>query len=89
MSDFTDVEQLGRHRIYGLWGFEMDCELVRYSYLDDNEAVPLTECCDATGKGSEVGIVCRSCYREVDPIFGTTVDLDRDVQPIPKEETDG
>lgn len=32
----------------------------------------LTNCCGASGKGSEVasGVVCRACYREVLPEFG-------------------
>lgn len=34
----------------------------------------LTPCCHASGKGSVAGgfpaVVCRSCYREVDPYFG-------------------
>ena len=37
---------------------------------------PLTPCCGASGKGSmtddgEGCVVCRSCYHEVDDIFGT------------------
>ncbi len=33
---------------------------------------PLTHCCLASGKGAEVstGVVCRSCYEEVDSIYG-------------------
>lgn len=41
----------------------------------------LTPCCNATGKGASVpsGVVCRSCYREVDGYFGgqATVDVPR------------
>jgi hypothetical protein len=34
--------------------------------------IPLTPCCHASGKGAEsaTGVVCRGCYREVDPKFG-------------------
>lgn len=34
--------------------------------------IPLTPCCHASGKGSEssTGVVCRRCYREVDPKYG-------------------
>lgn len=32
--------------------------------------VPLTPCCQASGKGSETGIVCRRCYRPVDAKHG-------------------
>ncbi len=34
--------------------------------------IPLTPCCHASGKGAEsrTGVVCRSCYREVDPKYG-------------------
>lgn len=33
----------------------------------------LTPCCGASGKGASVGtgVVCRGCYTEVDPIYGT------------------
>ncbi|GEM_PF-1095490 len=30
----------------------------------------LTPCCDATAKGSMGSIVCRSCYEDVDHLFG-------------------
>lgn len=33
-------------------------------------AYPLTTCCQATGKGAGYGVVCRSCYAEVDWAFG-------------------
>lgn len=35
--------------------------------------IPLTPCCDATGKGCggvATGVVCRSCYEEVDVKYG-------------------
>lgn len=34
--------------------------------------IPLTPCCHASGKGAEsaTGVVCRGCYREVDPKYG-------------------
>lgn len=34
----------------------------------DNIVYPLTDCCEASGKGSEsspTGVVCRACYRQV------------------------
>lgn len=30
----------------------------------------ITDCCDASSKGSMDGVVCRACYREVDPYLG-------------------
>lgn len=30
----------------------------------------LTPCCQATGKGGERGVVCRSCYKDVDDRYG-------------------
>src|ERR1043165_1046986 len=38
----------------------------------DEYLVPLTACCHAQGKGadSSTGVVCRTCYREVDPKYG-------------------
>ena len=41
---------------------------------------PLTDCCEATGKGSadsETGVVCRSCYIEYPTEFGTYFTLDQ------------
>ena len=35
-----------------------------------NTIYPLTKCCQASAKGSDDCVVCRKCYREVDPIFG-------------------
>lgn len=34
--------------------------------------IPLTSCCHASGKGAEssTGVVCRACYRGVDPKYG-------------------
>jgi hypothetical protein len=46
--------------------------------VQDNLAYPLTPCCGASGKGSsnvESGVVCRSCYQEVDPMFGDCAPL--------------
>jgi hypothetical protein len=42
-------------------------------------AYPLTDCCGASGKGSAdaaSGVVCRSCYREVSPLFGDCAPID-------------
>lgn len=33
-------------------------------------AYPLTTCCGATGKGGGHGVICRSCYEDVDYSFG-------------------
>jgi len=30
----------------------------------------LTACCQATGKGSNVGVICRKCYMPVSHLFG-------------------
>ena len=30
----------------------------------------LTDCCNASAKGGEHGVVCRACYREIDPEMG-------------------
>lgn len=40
--------------------------------MSDGMIYPLTPCHQASGKGSEVptGVVCRSCYEEVDPLYG-------------------
>jgi hypothetical protein len=38
-------------------------------------AYPLTPCCGASGKGSERGIVCRSCYNEVSAMYGDCAPL--------------
>lgn len=36
----------------------------------DNFQYPLTPCCNASGKGSGGGVVCRSCYQYVSSYFG-------------------
>lgn len=38
-------------------------------------AYPLTPCCGASGKGGESGVICRACYRPVDPMFGDCAPL--------------
>lgn len=58
-----------------LAGIDVDSNLVvKASWSKKPYFYPLTPCCNATGKGSVAGdypcVVCRSCYREVDPYFG-------------------
>lgn len=38
-------------------------------------AYPLTECCGASAKGGEFGIVCRACYADIDPMYGMATDV--------------
>ena len=38
-------------------------------------AYPLTPCCGASGKGGGSGVICRKCYRDVDPMFGDCAPL--------------
>lgn len=49
-----------------LWGED---EVTVYSCEDMK--YPVTDCCQATAKGTEWGICCRSCYGEVDSFFGS------------------
>lgn len=30
----------------------------------------LTDCCNASGKGGEHGVICRACYQPVDAVYG-------------------
>jgi len=30
----------------------------------------LTDCCKASGKGGQHGVICRSCYRPVSDVYG-------------------
>jgi hypothetical protein len=53
----TKVYVLGRDSI----GWVADSEGMRYY---------LTDCCGASAKGSEVGIVCRSCYHLIPEELG-------------------
>lgn len=52
----------------------LPCEVASIAYAPSMETFYLlTPCCKASGKGSidsATGVVCRRCYREVDPIFG-------------------
>lgn len=49
-------------------------EVFVYRHKDSDMIVALTNCCEATGKGSMVDdkpeIVCRKCYKPVDMMFG-------------------
>ncbi|HEY5785247.1 MAG TPA: hypothetical protein VIT65_10760 [Microlunatus sp.] len=38
-------------------------------------AYPLTWCCGASGKGGGHGVICRKCYRDVDPMYGDCAPL--------------
>jgi hypothetical protein len=38
-------------------------------------AYPLTACCGASGKGGGNGVICRKCYRDVDPMYGDCAPL--------------
>ncbi len=59
-------------------GMDSEGDLVAESH---GMLFPLTHCCLASGKGAEceTGVVCRSCYEEVDPIYGAVYE-DADVQ---------
>nr|WP_172692649.1 hypothetical protein [Mycolicibacterium sp. CBMA 213] len=44
---------------------------IGYDHKDGGiQLYPLTPCCAATGKGSDSGIVCRRCYRDVGHEYG-------------------
>lgn len=45
---------------------------LRYVVTQDSGAFYITDCCDASAKGSNGVIVCRSCHDEVDPRLGDT-----------------
>lgn len=57
--------------LFDVWGFR--CKVARSGDI----RYPLTPCCEASGKGlmdddtGEGYVGCRSCYHEVDPLFGT------------------
>lgn len=37
---------------------------------EDGSAFYVTECCAASAKGSMGAVVCRKCYRDIDPSLG-------------------
>lgn len=39
--------------------------------VSDGVVYYLTECCKASGKGGEHGVICRACYRPVADVYGT------------------
>jgi hypothetical protein len=52
--------------------------------LDDNGneyLIALTPCCNASGKGGGMGVICRKCHRDVDGKYGGFVDADDLVKP--------
>lgn len=47
---------------------------------------PLTTCCGASGKGSagsRTGVVCRACYRDVEPAYGDCAVLGEEGDAVP------
>jgi hypothetical protein len=48
---------------------ERDDQGLRFVVLD-GFAFYITDCCDASAKGSMGEVVCRACYREIDPALG-------------------
>lgn len=56
--------------------------------------VPLTPCCQSTGKGAadvepgESGVVCRSCYEPVDALYGTSAKTMADLEHLTGSLTD-
>ena len=46
------------------------CDLHVAYDVDLGLAYPLTPCCQASGKGADVGVVCRNCYQPVDAMYG-------------------
>jgi hypothetical protein len=50
---------------FEVWGEEDIAVYSSYGVI-----YPVTDCCQATAKGTSWGICCRSCYNEVDSLFG-------------------
>lgn len=44
--------------------------------LANGYVYPLTPCCEASGKGSNGGIVCRSCYEPVESVYAVCAEAD-------------
>jgi hypothetical protein len=67
----NEVTIVGQYAISGFWG-NYEIKVARVDYGNGPLYYPLTPCCDASGKGMdyEYGVGCRSCYQEVDPVFG-------------------
>lgn len=54
----TEVDRHGHEVRIDSWG-------MRYATDETGWTWYLTDCCDASAKGSECGTVCRACYRPV------------------------
>lgn len=56
---------------------------------DSAELIPLTPCCQATGKGSatSTGVACRRCYKEVDFKYGGSGTIAIRVAPVAQVST--
>lgn len=63
--DFKPLDRHGRK-------VRRDRDGLRYVTTPDSGTFYITECCDASAKGSDDGIVCRSCSDEVDSRLGGT-----------------
>lgn len=51
--------------LFEVWG-EEDIAV----YFSHGVIYPVTDCCKASAKGTDGGTCCRSCYNEVDSLFG-------------------
>lgn len=61
----TEPTTVGVYTLPGEW-----CDVEATIVKNNDTYYPLTECCGATATGSEGATCCRSCYIEVDTIFG-------------------
>jgi len=54
------------------WGGEVRIDRfgLPWAVSADDDPMYVTDCCDASAKGMENYVGCRSCYREIDPSLG-------------------
>jgi len=62
MANKNAPEFIGKYLVWG------EDEIAVYA--SEGVKYPVTDCCQATAKGTDWGTCCRVCYEEVDSMFG-------------------
>jgi hypothetical protein len=66
-----ELTVVGNFTVDGEW-----CDIDLVVVKNGDRYYPITPCCGATATGSEGATCCRSCYDEVDTVFGSVWDED-------------
>ena len=69
----TSLAESFRGLVNGEYGLYLVIAL-DMKHADGSEyLISLTDCCNASGKGGEYGIICRNCYNDVEEIHAAHI----------------